>query len=217
MNQAPLYSDRICMSASVKKFVSRAPRYTLRPNDNHFMRFAHKEDQGQVYTTRFIDISLTGLAFIADRDTAPFIYDMIKFEIPLADNQQIAWWGKVVRIEEYSTEKWYLDKKNFPDEKSVLVGVQFQNLPLNHLQKIKETLDRKFAEADAEKRRERRKTIAAIWAHFSWQIVFYIFCTIFTFWLLWYFAQPDPTYDPVRGTPWGQRFLKWPFGDDITK
>src|SRR5690606_17849126 len=93
------------MSASLKKFVSRAPRYTLRPNDNHFMRFAHKEDSGHVYTTRFVDISLTGLAFITDRENAPFIYDMIKIEIPLPGGQQVAWWAKVVRIEEYNPQK----------------------------------------------------------------------------------------------------------------
>jgi hypothetical protein len=201
------------MSASLKKFTSRAPRYTLRPNDNHYMRFAHKEDAGKVQTTRFVDISLTGLAFITDRDNAPFIYEMIKVEIPLAGGEHVAWWAKVVRIEEYSPQKWYLNKENFKHEHDVLVGVQFQNLPLTHLNKIKETIDRKFAEAETENRRERLKNLSAVWAHYSWQLLFYVACTIFVFWLLWHFAQPDPAYDPSRGTPWGERFLKWPFGN----
>jgi hypothetical protein len=177
------------------------------------MRFAHKEDSGKVQTTRFVDISLTGLAFVTDRENAPFIYEMIKVEIPLSDGQHVAWWAKVVRIEEYAPQKWYLNKEDFKHDQDVLVGVQFQNLPLTHLNKIKETIDRKFAEAEVEKRRERMKTASAIWAHYSWQLVFYAACTVFVFWLLWHFAQPDATYDPSRGTPWGERFLKWPFGD----
>lgn len=201
------------MSASAKKFRSRAPRYTLRPSDNHYLRFAHEDDAGQIHTTRFVDISMTGLAFITSRDNAPFIYDKIKLEIPLADGKQIAWWAKVVRIEEYSPEKWYLNKDLFQDENSVLVAVQFFNMPLSHLQRIKETLEQKFAEAEAEKKRERMKSLAALWAHHYWQIFLYLLCAAFTFWILWYFSQPDFNYDPQRGTPWGQRYWTWPFGD----
>ncbi|MEK6556475.1 MAG: PilZ domain-containing protein, partial [Bdellovibrionota bacterium] len=144
------------MSASLRKFVPRSPRYTLRPTDNSFMRFAQKGELGRSHITHFVDISMSGLAFITDRETAPFLFEMIKIEIPLDGGEQVAWWAKVVRVEAYEPQKWYLKKADM-DETKVMVAVQYHDLPMGHLQKIKKTLDHKFVELEREKVAERFK------------------------------------------------------------
>jgi hypothetical protein len=197
------------MSASVRKFVSRAPRYTLRPTDNSFMRFAQKGEMGNSHITQFVDISMTGLAFITDRETAPFLFEMIKIEVPLANGDQIAWWAKVVRVEAHSEAKWYLRKNEVTDDSKVLVAVQYHDLPLSHREKIKKTVDLKFVEVERQKVAERFKTLSAIWSNYAWQLILYSALIAMTFGILWWFAQPDANYDASRGAPWGQRYSGW--------
>src|SRR6185437_9123013 len=118
--------------SEARKFVVREPRYTLQPTDNRYIRFAREDENGQTHTTIFIDISATGLAFVINSDQAPHLSDLIKVEVPLEDGQSVAWWARVVRVEEYTLRKWYVKKENFVGENPVLVAVQFQNLPAGH-------------------------------------------------------------------------------------
>ena len=173
------------------------------------MRFAQKGEVGRSYITQFVDISMTGLAFITDRETAPFLFEMIKIEIPLDNNQQIAWWAKVVRVEEYADHKWYLKKAEEMDESKVLVAVHYHDLPLGHREKIKLTLEKKFVELESERRAERFKTLASLWSHYTWQIFLYGALIASTIWVLWFLSQPGANYDAEKGAPWGQRFEGW--------
>jgi hypothetical protein len=192
------------MGSAIRKFVSRAPRYTLRPTDNRVMRFAH-EGESQSFATRIVDISVTGVAFVVARENAPFIQETIKLEVPLGEAAQFAWWGRVVRMEEYSDEKWYLNKTDFEPEPQVLVAVRFESLPAAHIEKIHKTLRFKFAEVDAERRTEARRNIAALWTHYTWEVLFYLGVIAAGIYILWAASRPSESYDQEKGSPWGRR------------
>lgn len=194
------------MSSRAVKFISRAPRYTLNANDNRFMRYAPHHDKGHSYTTRFVDISQTGLAFITDRENAPKLSDLIKVEIPLNEQNSIAWWARVVRVEEYAPHKWYMKSKGLQDENQVLVAIVFHELPPSHVRQIRQTLDQKFAEVRALERREKMKHLTRYLVEQAWKILIYLSLIAATLWFLYYFSRPSYNYDAEKGAPWGQRY-----------
>lgn len=194
------------MSSRAVKFIPRATRYTLTPNDNRYLRYAHSTDVGHTFTTRFVDISQTGLAFVTDRESAPRLSDLIKIEIPLEENQTIAWWARVVRVEEYAPHKWYLKANDFQSENQVLVAIVFHELPPAHSRQIRETLDKKLDELHLLARRERMKYMAQFIAEQTWLFVFYVSLILATIWLLYFLSRPGPNYDAEKGAPWGQRY-----------
>ncbi len=170
------------------------------------MRFAHLEEKGVAHTTQFIDISMTGLAFVVDGQTAPFLFEQIKIEVPLDDGKTIAWWAKVIRVEAYAPYKWYMPAELFEGrEDRVMVAVNFEGLPPGHVERIKRSLDRKFVEVSKEKRAQHLRNLAMLWARYSWQLIFFFGLIIATFAALWYLAQPGENYGP-KGSPWGERF-----------
>ncbi|MCB0355431.1 MAG: PilZ domain-containing protein [Bdellovibrionales bacterium] len=129
------------MAELAKKFVDRAPRYVIRASDNKFLKFAPDGDYQHIFTTRLVNISISGLAFITTVDQAPKKGDLIKMEFPIPGGEQIAWWGKVVRIENYSAKKsWQPQSEDFYDKKEILVAVKFESLPDGHMQRIRSGL-----------------------------------------------------------------------------
>ena len=192
--------------SEARKFVARSPRYTLQPTDNRYIRFAREDEFGNTHTTIFIDISTTGLAFVIDRDQAPHLSDLIKVEIPLEDGQSVAWWARVVRVEEYTIKKWYMKRENFAGQNPVLVAVQFEKLPVGHTVIIRKALDHKFKEVFKAHRRQKVLRSLSYLHTYGWRILVYVALTLATVWFLWYFAQPTPNYNPNAGSPWGQRF-----------
>jgi len=192
--------------AEARKFVVREPRYTLQPTDNRYIRFAREDENGQTHTTIFIDISATGLAFVINSDQAPHLSDLIKVEVPLEDGQSVAWWARVVRVEEYTLRKWYVKKENFVGENPVLVAVQFQNLPAGHSTAIRHALDHKFKEVFKLHRRQKFFRNLSFFQEYGWRIFFCAILTALTVWFMWYIVQPTPNYNPKNGSPWGQRF-----------
>lgn len=202
------------MSSRAVKFLSRAPRYTLSPNDNRYLRFARRDDPGRTYTTRFIDISQSGLAFVCDYESAPRISDLIKVEIPLntgENNDTVAWWGRVVRVEEYDDNKWYMQKSDVQDHHQVLVAITFHEMPPAHSRAIRKALDKKFAEVYSEqKSRQWRGIVSFLFSNII-KFIFYAACILGTIWVLYTLSQPSATYDPKVGAPWGERFPNMPF------
>lgn len=192
--------------SEARKFVVREPRYTLQSTDNRYIRFAREDEHGRTHTTIFIDISATGLAFVIDRDQAPHLSDLIKVEVPLKDGQSVAWWARVVRVEEYTVKKWYVKRENFVAENPVLVAVQFQNLPAGHTVAIRQALDHKFKEVFKTHRRQKFFRYLSFLQEYAWRLVMCAILTAATVFFMWYIAQPTPTYNPKNGSPWGQRF-----------
>ncbi|MEQ1665862.1 MAG: hypothetical protein ABL927_10840 [Bdellovibrionales bacterium] len=198
------------MGSRSTKFLFRAPRYTLNPSDDSFIRFAHEHDSGHTYTTRFINISQSGLVFVTSSDNAPFVSEIIKIEIPVQNNEHIAWWAKVVRVEEYAPHKWYMKESHFQDENQAMTNVQvavtFHKLHPQHEKLIREALDQKFEALNKAQRREHIQQISLLIASHFWKVLIYSLCILATGWFLYYFSRPDPNYDPKIGSPWGQRF-----------
>ena len=62
------------MGSPLKKFVQRDPRYVLKPEDDHYLRFAYNKFssvQYHTFRTRFVNLSISGLAFVTNHDSAP--------------------------------------------------------------------------------------------------------------------------------------------------
>jgi hypothetical protein len=199
------------MSSRAVKFVNRAPRYTLSPKDNRYLRFSKRNERGQSHTTRFIDISQSGLAFICDDESAPRISDLIKVEIPIGDNdERVAWWARVVRVEEYNPKNWHLKSADFQESHQVLVAVTFHEMPPLHARKIRHALDIKFTEMYNEQRHQYIRAIAQFLSSNIIKFILYGACIALTLWLLYWLSQPSETYDSKKGAPWGERFPNMP-------
>jgi hypothetical protein len=169
------------------------------------LRFAHRDDRRNSYATRFINVSETGLAFLVDRDCAPHIGEFIKVEFPVPGTGQIAWFARVVRIEEYHPPRtWHkrLDKED--DE--ILVAVHFDDLPEGHRKAIRAGLNQKFTEVLKERQKDNFfQLMSFLTAHF-WKTLLYVGLALATVAILYVFSRPNENYDPKRGAPWGQRF-----------
>lgn len=193
------------MADSLRRFVARSPRYVLRPSDNQMLRFAPKKVHDRSFSTRFVNISESGLAFLIDRESAPQIGEFIKIEFPVPGGEQIAWFAKVVRLEEFSSTPWWSERDTNTDI-GVVVGVQFHELPQGHRQAIRVHLQEKFHEMVREQRLRVFHRVGAVWNEYGWQFILYLISAALTFGLLYWLSRPDFNYDEKRGAPWGQRF-----------
>jgi len=201
------------MSATLRKFVNRAPRYVLRPTDNQVMRFSTESGPSGVFKTRLINLSETGAAFVVDRSMAPEIGEVIKVEIPVPGLDQIAWFGRVARMEAYSSNSWWSDPDPFADEEKIIVGVHFEGLPSGHRQAIKKGLEEQLLKALKEKRHRQQLYIKHWVLQNSLQFLGYVLLSALSFGLLYYLSRPSDNYDAKRGSPWGQRYEIFKFGN----
>lgn len=116
------------MSASSSRFFPRAPRYTLRAQDDNQMRFALMQTRGNALDTELRDVSKTGLKFTVPNAEVPHRGldegDMIKIEFKIPSGKQIACFATVVRVE--VIEQWHPD---FGDQSFTEVAVTFRQLP----------------------------------------------------------------------------------------
>lgn len=194
------------MGQALRRFVPRAPRYVLRPNDNQMLRFAPNKVLNRSYSTRFLNVSESGLAFLIDKASAPGIGEFIKVEFPVPGGEQIAWFAKVVRLEEFVPEEWWSETRAKDHENDVVVGVQFHQLPDGHKHAIRVHLQDKFGQLVRERSHARRRLALYYASEYGWKILMYGIAALFAFSILYFLAQPGPNYDPKRGSPWGQRF-----------
>jgi hypothetical protein len=202
---------------SARYFTNRAPRYTLRPSDNRYLRFAHENEHGHTHTTLFLDISETGLAFVADRPVAPHVSEKIKIEVPLDDGQSVAWWGRVVRVEEYAPHRWHMKGHELAAPDQVLVAVTFDGLPEGHTAAIRTSLQKRFEFLYRHKTLERWQSISTLFIEQFWRLFLYGVCIFGAAWFLYSISQPSKNYDAKRGAPWGQRFPELNIFEDESK
>jgi hypothetical protein len=198
------------MGQASRKFQSRAPRYLLRPGDDNVLRFAGTSPETSTpITTRIVDISVTGLAFVCHVDLTPKLGEILKVEFPSADGKTLAWWAKVVRIEMYEPHRWYMKKRDIESHAHAMVAARFQDLPAQYEQEIKLALDDKFDGVLRLERKEKARQITHFVATQFWRLFLYALCATLTFWFLWHFSRPSDNYDAKIGSPWGQRFKVW--------
>lgn len=194
------------MGQAIRKFVARAPRYVLRPHDNQMLRFSSNSDQNRSYSTKLMNVSETGLAFLIDRGSSPHIGEFIKVEFPIPGGEQIAWFAKVQRLEEFTHHPWWSSKLNLEHRGDIIVGVHFHEMPEGHRAAIREHLEARFREESRE-----RKGAIVRWAYdllqtYGWTAMMYVLATLFAAALMYFITQPSANYDANRGAPWGQRF-----------
>jgi hypothetical protein len=168
------------------------------------LRFAPNKVHNRSFSTLFVNISETGLAFVIDRTSAPGIGDFIKVEFPIPGGEQVAWFAKVVRLEEYSSTPWWSERTAEKDE--ILVGVQFHQLPAGHRQSIRIHLQTKFKEVLRDRQRARWRQAKMFVAENGSAILMYGVATVLTIAILYFLSLPTTNYDAKRGAPWGQRF-----------
>ncbi len=196
------------MDSVLRKFVQRAPRYILRPQDRNVMRFSLENTLGTsgIEQTTLINLSESGLAFLAAPGTQIEIGERIKVEIPIPGREQIAWGARVVRIQDQETKSWRNKSDAFTENPSLLVALRFEPLPHEHTSEIRKGIEQSFLQAMREQRSKNLLYYKVLLNHRLFPILGYIALTLLAFYLLYWLAQPDENYDGKRGAPWGQRF-----------
>lgn len=196
--------------SSARSFIPRAPRYVLRPEDNQMIRYALPNEKHNPFTTKFINISQTGLAFIVSQQALsngfPFVGESIKVEVPVPGAEQFAWWAKIIRIEEYENPWKRFESDAFWNENLVMVAVRFDNLPQGHAEILQAGLTKKFEEVAAEQAKYRRRELIEWWSANWRDLCLYLLMTVLTFGILYWLSLPASNYDVHRGAPWGERW-----------
>ena len=194
---------------NARAFVPRAPRYEYQDLDPKVLRFSTAKN---IPLEAYIcNLSLTGVAFIVAKNTSPKIGDVLKVELglPLPEEanlknpQKIAWFGKVVRVENKKNLPWWLNKN--PGE-CVTIGIHFIDLPPAHAQSIQKTLDTCWDNLKKKRWQEHWKRAVQFYSKKIAEFTLYGLLVWGTVLFFKHYTQPDADYDATRGSPWGQRF-----------
>ncbi len=172
------------------------------------MRFSLHTDLnvGGIVETILLNLSETGLAFLVKPGSEPMLGDRIKVEIPIPSGEQIAWFGRVVRIQEHQPTKWNGRKYAAQVERQILVGLKFEELPTGHSRTLRRGIEASFINAA----REQQYRSLAYYKTFAlhnfpaWILYFALAAAAVGF--IYYFSLPSANYDSKRGAPWGERF-----------
>lgn len=196
------------MSEAVKKFIPRAPRYVLRTHDRNDMRFSleHSHGQGGIEKTILLNLSQSGCAFLISPDVEMQLGERIKVEIPIPHGNQIAWWGKVVRMSEYEASKWGFEPDQFENEAKILVGVRFEDLPDTFTRAISKGIKESLLGAMRDQQYRTWIYYKTKYLERAAQVIVYAILTALVVGFIYFFTRPDGNYDAKRGTQWGDRF-----------
>lgn len=112
------------MSLQLAKYVARSPRYVLQPQDDTFIRLGGPHQSPWEESTEILNLSLTGLSFVAPKDLCPIVGEIIKIQFEVPDSGPMACLGLVTRLEVL-------------DDNKMQVGLHFVKLdPLHKLELI---------------------------------------------------------------------------------
>jgi hypothetical protein len=117
-------------------WADRAPRYTLRADDDQLLRFSRNGQMKKISKTQVLNISETGMAFQVDGRAVPHLGEIIKVELKLSGSETfMIRMGRVVRLES-------------PDGKphDIQVAVEFVGGQDHERQQLKTHLHQKFSE-----------------------------------------------------------------------
>lgn len=189
------------MGEVLKRFTPRAPRYVLRPEDAQLLFFAHKDQpSGSKYPTKILNVSETGIAFLVYKSTAPQIGDLIKIEFPVPGAEQIAWWARVVRMEEHASSPWWSETDEGSSSTEIIVGVNFEHLPHGHRKEIQQGLYKRYQAVIQEHRRQRREALRDFVKSQFWNFVLFALCTTAIVMCLYWLSTLEPLFDIVKGS-----------------
>lgn len=196
----------------VRKFVPRAFRYVLRPQDKDTMRFSleHAHGPNPIEQTHLMNLSESGVAFLVSPNTSIHLNDHIKVEVPIPSGDQFAWWGRVVRVEEYEPRSWMFGKDPFHEDPKIMVAVKFEQLPEAFSKAIRKGIEKSFMQAMRDQQYRNWLYYRTLAMQRMGQIILYACLIAFTVGFIYYFTRPSANYDPKTGTPWGDRYRIWP-------
>lgn len=201
-------ADIICMGEKVRKYVPRAPRYVLRPHDRSEMRFSLQNTFGQprVEKTILLNLSESGVAFLVERREEFKLGDHVMVEVPIPSGEQIAWYAKVVRIQEFEPRNWRFRKDPFEETQMMLIGLKFDTLPEPHSRAIRQGIEKSFMQAMRDQQYRNWLYYKAFFLQNIVKVTFYALLAAAAFGFIYWFSLPDAKYDAKRGTLWGERF-----------
>lgn len=196
------------MGERIRKFIPRAPRYVLRPSDRNLMRFGLASLKGPAHIERtiLVNLSETGAAFVTDASNDLKIGDSIKVEIPIPSGDQIAWFARVVRIQEYDDRSWFSRRNSESDPEQIVIGLKFDELPEPHSRAIRKGIEQSFLKALQD---QQVRKILYYKAYFIQNVVpflGYAALILAAVGLIFLLTRPSDNYDAKRGAPWGERF-----------
>lgn len=196
------------MGEKIRRFVNRAPRYVLRSADRNVMRFGLANLMGPAHIERtvLLNLSETGAAFVTDAHSDVQIGDVIKVEIPIPSGDQIAWFAKVVRIQEYDDQSWFSAGEMSLTKEQILIGLRFEELPEPHTRAIRKGIEQSFLKALKDQQVRKVLYYRALLLQNLVPILFYVALSLAAFGLLYAWTRPSANYDEKRGAPWGERF-----------
>lgn len=198
------------MDNPVRRFIPRAPRYVLRPNDKHMVRYASEYDRRPIIQrTRLLNLSETGMAIEMDLSECPHVGERLKVELPVPAGEQIAWWARVVRTN-IRRKQWWTTHAEMEPEK-VVVALQFEGLPQGHIAAIRKGLNERFLEEMRERRQAQLVYLRALWIKNTWKILGWAAAAFVVAFTLYWLSRPSANYDPEKGTGWGERFQFFDF------
>lgn len=195
------------MAERVRRFIPRAPRYVLRTQDRQVMRFCLSTEHvpSAIEQTILLNLSETGAAFLVDPSVEMKIGDHIKVEVPIPSGDQIAWWGHVVRIEEYESG-WFNSRMSVQTDDKLLVAIRFEQLPEPHSRAIRKGVELSLLKAMRDQQYRTFLYYRAMFIQRFVPIMVYAILTILAIGFIYYFSLPTENYDKDRGSPWGKRF-----------
>jgi hypothetical protein len=195
------------MNAALRKFIPRAPRYVLRPQDRNVMRFSLEDTVGPagVEETLLLNLSESGAAFVTSKALRIEVGERIKVEVPVPSGEQIAWWAKVVRVEEYVPRGWFSRGDAFSDSGRVIVALKFEDLPQGHSKSLRKGIEQSFLKAARDQRHRTYMYYKVLLLQHLPKAILVIALTLLAFAVLYWLQLPDEHYDSKRGAPWGER------------
>jgi hypothetical protein len=172
------------------------------------MRFSLEDGRGPaaIEKTLLLNLSESGVAFLLSPDVEVHFGERMKVEIPVPSGERIAWWGRVVRVQEYEGRTWLFGKDPFRDDPKIMVAVRFDELPEGHSRAIRKGIEKSFMRAMREQHYRNWLYYRSLALHNIGKVILYACLIAFTVAFLWYFTRPSANYDAKRGAPWGDRY-----------
>ncbi len=133
----------------IEDLYPRAPRYIIEIGDHQVVRFAQKPTGSKTMHTRIIDLSESGMAFLAPYLTAPQKDEMIKVEFTAPNTDSMACFAKVVRVQIHRTYNKHHEPQSFK-----LIAVEFKDLHPKQRQMLAAGLTQQFRNKQKQYQRE---------------------------------------------------------------
>ncbi|MEO0337001.1 MAG: PilZ domain-containing protein [Pseudomonadota bacterium] len=180
------------MDGKVRKFNTRAPRLELGHLDNKEMYFALDSEKGKKHSTQVANLSATGLAFVAKDHEAPNVGEMIKVEFTIPGEGKMAWFARVVRVEEYYDARWWDPTNEFDSPSEVMVAVTYVDMPETHKAVIQRGLETRFEDIRKARFQKSLRNLTYFLLQNFWNFVLFALCIVTALAVMHLYSMREP-------------------------